>query len=613
MATSTKLEWIFTDENKPWRQPEFKAPRPEDRRRYPIVWALLSLIVLVSATVLFLRHRVAQNQRQLRAELQALIDLEARAIANGDRELFLSLKRDEHDAWFMWQQNTFDYFAENPDTWPHLRVTDVEVVDEYAWVHTIGTSKESEDPFRWILFYRWTKDAWRHAPPDLRYWGPERVQDKGRLRFVYHARDEPAVEPIAVELNELLTALCEDLSCQADLRLRVHLSLPYPYGRQSPSAPDEIVFLSPASSPQPGGAPSTLLSANLQGEVLAHYIAFETAGGKKRWESNPHGAWLVHAAASWAHERLAQSSERPSWQFYTGQGQELLRNAIRNGRKPSLDDLWHKSYAASLSYPSMVQYVSRYIDLDGAKARAVIDYLIETYGKEAVPRLLKAIGGHDTLEAALQEALGVNQVELEPIWLTWLEVHYGFGRGWRLAEAVAYWEDTQPRPTRTPSQGDLGVGQRQYQELMRIAVQGKRVLPLTTIWNGSGSSTSTGRESTYSITTVARPDSSFEHPLLLKSARAFEEGEAPADIPKLAVGHPRSWRSAHALAVVRYVDGTFGKEAVQRLLPATVRNDSLDGALRDALGVGLDEFEPGWRAWLEARYGDNAPLPKKPG
>jgi hypothetical protein len=609
MATGADLEWIFIDENNPWPKPGVKAPRPNNRRRRSIVWVTLILIVLVSATVLFLRHRVAQSQRQLRAEIQALIDLEARAIANGDRELYLSLKSGEDDTWFEWQQYTFDYLTQNPDAWPHLRITDVEVVDEYAWVRAVGTSKENDNPFDWVLFYRWTKDAWRHAPPDLRYWGPEREQDNGHLHFVYRDRDEPFVEPTAAELNKLLRSLCDDLSCQADLQLMVHLALPYPYGRPPPSAPNVIVLPSPAALPQPTGDLSTMLSASVQSEDLAHYIAFEAAGGEKRWESTPHGAWLVHAAANWAHERLAQRSERPSWQFYTGQGQELLRYAVRNGRKPSLDDVWHKSYFASLPYPSMVQYVSRYIDLDGAKARAFIDYIIETYGKEAIPRLLGAIGRHDTLEAALQEALGISQITLDPIWLAWLEIHYGFGRGWRLAEAVAYWEDTQNIPTDTAPQGDAGVGQRQYQELMRIAVQGNRVLPVMAIWNGSGSERSTGRESTYSITTVSKPDSSFEHPLLLSSTRTFAGSEAPTDIPRLAVGHPRNWRSAHALAVIRYVAGTFGKEAVQRLLPAIVRNETLDGALRDALGVGLDEFEPGWRAWLEAHYGEKGPGP----
>lgn len=207
----------------------------------------------------------------------------------------------------------------------------------------------------------------------------------------------------------------------------------------------------------------------------------------------------------------------------------------------------------------------------------------------------------------------MSQVTLDPMWLAWLEVHYGFGRGWRLAEAVAYWEDTRNIPTTAASQGDVGMGQRQYQELMHIAVKGKRVLPLTTIWNGSGSGRSTGWESTYSITTVAKPDSSSEHPLLFSGVRAFVGGETPTDIPKLAIGHPRSWRSAHALAVIRYVARTFGEEAVPRLLPAIVRNDTLDGALRDALGVGLDEFEPGWWAWLEACYGEKGPGPEGQG
>lgn len=305
MATDADLEWIFIDESNPWPKPGIKPPRPNHRRRRPIVGVTLILIVLASATVLFLRHRIAQSQRQLRAEIQALIDLEARAVANGDRELYLSLKSDEDDNWFEWQQYTFDYLTQKPGAWPQLQVSDVDVVDEYVWVFTIGTLKESDDPFGWVLFYRWTNDAWRHAPPDLRYWGPEREQDHGQVRFVYHERDEPFIESITAELNGLPNSLCDDLSCQADLGLKVYLSLPYPFGRPPPSTPNVIVLPSPAALPQPAGAPSTKLSTNLQSEVLAHYIAFEAAGGEKRWETTPRGAWLVHAAANWAHERLA--------------------------------------------------------------------------------------------------------------------------------------------------------------------------------------------------------------------------------------------------------------------------------------------------------------------
>ena len=94
------------------------------------------LFALIAGTTLFLRHRIVRNQRQLRADLQAIVDLEARAVARNDRELFLSLKSPDDLAWLQEQQGAFDYFAAHPGDWPRVKVTSVELVDDYAWVQT---------------------------------------------------------------------------------------------------------------------------------------------------------------------------------------------------------------------------------------------------------------------------------------------------------------------------------------------------------------------------------------------------------------------------------------------------------------------------------------------
>jgi len=61
----------------------------------------------------------------------------------------------------------------------------------------------------------------------------------------------------------------------------------------------------------------------------------------------------------------------------------------------------------------------------------------------------------------------------------------------------------------------------------------------------------------------------------------------------------RLWQGA----VIEYIADAYGPEPALDLPQAIVRNDTLDAALQDALGVGLEQFEPGWPAWLAARFG----------
>jgi hypothetical protein len=61
---------------------------------------------------------------------------------------------------------------------------------------------------------------------------------------------------------------------------------------------------------------------------------------------------------------------------------------------------------------------------------------------------------------------------------------------------------------------------------------------------------------------------------------------------------------AHVLTAIDYIDEVYGTGAIPDLLSAIAKNDTLDGALRSALGVSLEEFEPAWLAWFQAHYGD---------
>lgn len=600
MGWGVELEWTIEDQGS---RPESEGlpSGPAHRRRRVILTLALTLLALVAVVTLALHQRVIQNQRRLRADIQAVVDLEAQAIARGDGELFLSFQNQENADWFEWRKTAFERHVGNALGWPQLKVTDVELAGDYAWVRTVGSGEAGDEQFEWVLFYRRVDDAWRQAAPDMRYWGAERERDIGPLHLVYRERDEPYIQAITAELSKLLISFCGDLGCPADLSLTVQLVLPHPYGCLELATPDVIAIPSLAALPQPTEASPEIPLANFQLNTLAHYLAFEATGGETRWESNLDGAWLVHAAANWAQERLEHGTQGPSWRLHIGQADQLLlRMATRNARLLSLSDLWQDHRFKDLSYTALIQRVSQHVDLDSLQARAVIDYVVEIYGPRAISELLEAMGHHDTLEATLQEALGVGLNEFEAAWLTWMETYYGFGKGWRLANAIIYWEETQYGPLASFVPDD--VEYRQQEELMRTAVQDDRVLPLVELWISDKPTASPGGVATLAARISTWPSPSIEYPLF-PDAQALEDSTSTRTSATMIVGPAATWRKAHALAVIRYIAQIYDQQAVYDLLPAIVRNDSLDAALRDALGVGLDEFEPAWLAWLQARYG----------
>jgi len=428
MGRGIELEWTIIDDDEGWSQKQAHPPS-KPRRWRAIAAVALVLIALVGAAIILARHRLEQQQRQLNAQFQALIDLERHAIANGDSELYLSLLDRRERVWFRSQQNTFEALAGDPQAWPQLHVTQVEWVDDYAWVNVALTLGQDGERFTWIRFFRWTGDNWRLTAPDPNYWGETRTQIVGPLHFVYHERDERYVEPIASELTDWLASLCADLDCPDDLALIVRLTLPFPHHRALSTRPDVIELPSPAAWPQPAHGPPNIPSVDFLSDTIAQYIAFESAGGREHWTYQAEGAWLVHAAAQWALERAAPGLEASRWRFQAEQGRGVLRLAVRNGHLTPLKDLWRSDSFPHTSYATAIDFSAHTVDLDSAKARAVIDYVAQVYDQAAVSRLVQTIGDNDALDAALQEALGVHLLEFETDWHTWLATHYGFGKG----------------------------------------------------------------------------------------------------------------------------------------------------------------------------------------
>ena len=85
------FEWQADGDSGQWEIVAQTKKRP--RRKWPRwLWIVLALVVLVSSAVgyVIVRHRYEEANRQIAFQVQSLIDLEAQAWAEADRDLFMA-------------------------------------------------------------------------------------------------------------------------------------------------------------------------------------------------------------------------------------------------------------------------------------------------------------------------------------------------------------------------------------------------------------------------------------------------------------------------------------------------------------------------------------------
>ena len=423
-GSSVKLEWIILDEDEKLIEPRDSQPGPRRPRLRTLLKAGLALATLIVVTCLILYYRITQNQRQLKADFQTLVDLQAQVVANGDRELFLSLHGQENAAWVQWRGGIFDYYAQGTQEWPRLKVTRVKRAGDFSRVHITGTLKDTDEQFEWVLFYRLYRDGWRTIPPDVHYWGAVRERDVGQFHFVYHERDEPHVEAVAERLTELLDLVYTDLDQQTDTTLTVRLVIPDPFSVAMAINPTTLVFPSPSSGPHPILTLSPALMSHAS-QTLVPFLVFEAAGGEERWQDRVDGAWFVSASIQWIQERLWQRLYDGDVRSPFESIRELLRLFALNGPLPTLTQIWHDQHTWTNDYPDMIPFYASSKLKFRAHVLTIIDYIAEIYGPGAIPDLLSAIAQNDTLDGALRDALGASLEEFEPAWLAWFHAHYG--------------------------------------------------------------------------------------------------------------------------------------------------------------------------------------------
>lgn len=214
------------------------------RRKWPWwIWTIIALVVISSASVgyLVLRRRYEEAQTRIQFQIQGVVDLEARAYAQRDKNLFLAQQDTESQAWYEAQSTRLstDCFRSSPtisDADPVLnipsaeecrpvlpaRVDNVDLRGDVAWVEVI----EGDPAVRRVRFYRNTDLGWKHTAPRASFWNiAVQVNYGDDLIFRYHRRDEPYVTPLVEHMAKQVNTICRTITCPITGTLEINFAI----------------------------------------------------------------------------------------------------------------------------------------------------------------------------------------------------------------------------------------------------------------------------------------------------------------------------------------------------------------------------------------------------
>ena len=218
---AVELEWRFDDEDSDRPPQQEQRPRRARWRVWLGLGAAVALVVGVGGTTWWRAQREALAT--VEAEVQAVAQLELRALAEGDADLYRSLQDDAVPGWREPPEATA---ALEPLLLPPLpglattralTVENARVVGDAARVEVVraaGLPGGEQARFRAVRFYRRGDDGrWLHTSIDPDYAGHTVVFVGERVVVSSFAVDAGWARPAAYDLEELAARFCKAVPC----------------------------------------------------------------------------------------------------------------------------------------------------------------------------------------------------------------------------------------------------------------------------------------------------------------------------------------------------------------------------------------------------------------
>jgi hypothetical protein len=346
-----------------------------------------------------------------RSALEDAILREARALADGDAATYIAMqdsdlyqrRQDALSLYSMWGR---------PDAAePYYTIRQTGTVDaDTAWADVI--QYRDGQFFRDMRFFQLKNDRWlrTRAARETSFWGAQQtVNLDGHFNVIYHVRDVVAVRAATAYLAQRYFQICRTFGCADQPNLRT-LSIVF-----RPTVEDAAALSDPTSRyltvtlPTPGvmGLYYSTLEATTLGrnhrldEFFDQYFLlpalFEAAGGGDRWLTSNDGVMYVYVIGLW---ELKRQGRFPADEF-------PYRPDLLADSDPSLtlDEMWTMKQADDLTW---------------ARSSALIQFIDETYGADAVIEFFRALRLAQSLPHVI-EIIGLPYSDFEAKWADWLK------------------------------------------------------------------------------------------------------------------------------------------------------------------------------------------------
>lgn len=276
------FEWEVGEEDGEWST---LATPPVRRRWRPPRWVWCVLLALLLAgggsTYAVVHRRYEQARQRLIFEIQSIVDLQARAYAQDDRELFLAQIDRSLNWWYAQERHRLSDECRREalpsrECIPFLPgvVEDVEVRGDYALAQVT-----EEGGTRRARFYRRVGNGWLYAAPRPEFWDTTSETGYKGLVVSAHRRDLPYVYPLLDRIAAAYEQICAPVGCHNKL---LTVSVVFSPTDQAPRLEGDMLSI---DSPWLVGIPA---AENLGSDYLS---ALETAA---RSASLEHVFYLSH-------------------------------------------------------------------------------------------------------------------------------------------------------------------------------------------------------------------------------------------------------------------------------------------------------------------------------
>ena len=419
---SVSFDWEFSDDTDSRRKRD-GSPPPSRRQRRWLLWGagliVALLLVILTRAWMVRRLRVAEIGE---AEFRAAVELEAKAISEGDLELFHSLQDPADPNWQESQMKRYSpenqTFVPAPGLCPSDRIAEIQDLHFFGdtgrveitrWFQkgcessALATSWQTDTlPFHMTWFYlRDEHGDWHHIAPTNDYWGIPFSWHGNRLTVRATEVEAERIDSTARSLAGLMSQACLWMECPEEDQYTISFEdIPAPTERENAWA---LPALYMAGLPDSDGAQAAwqealarwaiekLAESQVGDEPLTRRIAFQELR-----------SGLV------ARMGLAENPETSPFAIDL----DLLSQALRNKTQHPVWSLWQATEVPS--DPDRNRLLK-------AEVAALLRFLEGKVGLFRVYELLPALGQYERLSDALDNLYGLDGIQISSEWTQFLE------------------------------------------------------------------------------------------------------------------------------------------------------------------------------------------------